>query len=128
MLNANFEFILVIPPMRGFKPELFDKEHFYNLYSHVTAFSLMTYDFSNPQRPGPNSPINWVRSCIENLVPNEDKDMRRKILTGLNMYGNDFSGQGGGPIVANQYLGLLKQFKGKFFYDDKSAENFFELK
>lgn len=29
---------------------MFVKEDFENLVNHVTAFSLMTYDYSNPQR------------------------------------------------------------------------------
>lgn len=43
--------ILVIPPKRG-KEELFSSKHFEALYDYVTAFSLMTYDFSNSHRPG----------------------------------------------------------------------------
>lgn len=47
----NLEFILVIPPKRG-EHELFTSKDFDGLYDHVTAFSLMTYDYSNPQMPG----------------------------------------------------------------------------
>lgn len=49
----GLEFILVVPPKRG-EHELFTASDFESLYDHVTAFSLMTYDFSNPQHPGLN--------------------------------------------------------------------------
>lgn len=45
------ETIIVVPPKRG-KEEIFDHKHFEALYDSVTAFSLMTYDFSSPHRPG----------------------------------------------------------------------------
>ena len=53
-------------------------------------------------RPGPNSPLDWVKSCVEYLVPNEASPNRRKILLGLNFYGNDFIFGAGGPIVGSQ--------------------------
>lgn len=52
MSAATLDFILVVPPIRGLKQEMFTKENFDDLYDHVTAFSLMTYDYSTPQRPG----------------------------------------------------------------------------
>lgn len=54
MQSAKLDLILVVPPTRG-EPEdqqLFTDTHFENLYDHVTAFSLMTYDFSSLQKPG----------------------------------------------------------------------------
>lgn len=52
MRQAQLDFILVVPPFRGLKQEMFTKESFDELYDHVTAFSLMTYDYSTPQKPG----------------------------------------------------------------------------
>ncbi|KAJ8929825.1 hypothetical protein NQ314_017423 [Rhamnusium bicolor] len=121
----NFETILVIPPKRG-KEELFTNLHFDALSDYVTAFSLMTYDFSNPQMPGPNAPIPWVEDCIKSLTADENK--RKKILTGLNFYGNDYFMNGGGPIVAHEYINRLKLFNGKLQYDPQIAEHFFEYK
>lgn len=52
--------ILVIPPsQRG--PDLFNARHFEQLWEDVTAFSLMTYDFSSYQRPGANAPLYWKK-------------------------------------------------------------------
>lgn len=53
---------------------------------------------------------------------------RGKILTGFNFYGNDYTPDGGGPIVGHQYITLLKSFKGKMHYDEDSAENYFDVK
>ena len=52
--------------------------------------------------PGPNSPHQWMKKCIETLVPEANSPNRKKILMGLNFYGNDYVPGGGGPIVASQ--------------------------
>lgn len=54
--------------------------------------------------------------------------MAKKILTGLNFYGNDYTMNGGGPIVAHEYINRLKAFNGKLQYDPQIAEHFFEYK
>lgn len=57
---ADIGCILVIPPsQRG--PDLFSSQHFEKLWQDVTAFSLMTYDFSSYQRPGANAPLYWMK-------------------------------------------------------------------
>jgi chitinase domain-containing protein 1 len=40
---------------------MFVGEDFRQLVDEVDYFSLMTYDYSSPARPGPNSPIQWIR-------------------------------------------------------------------
>lgn len=126
--NSKLVLILVIPPARGSGLEAFDAEDFEQLADDVDAFSLMTYDFSSPQRPGPNSPLTWARNCVEKLVPRAGDSRRSKILLGLNFYGNDYTPMGGGPIVNHQYIALLKQYRGHLKYDEDSAEHYFELK
>ncbi|KAF5302598.1 hypothetical protein FQA39_LY10216 [Lamprigera yunnana] len=123
--NEKLDLILVIPPRRK-EMDLFTSDHFNTLYDYVTAFSLMTYDYSNIQRPGPNAPITWIEECVTYLAPTLDK--RNKILTGLNFYGNAYTLNGGGAIINNNYLDLLKNFKGQIPYDSDSAENYFEVK
>jgi len=102
-------FVLVIPPpvYAGDVTGMFDAQDMDNLANHVDYFSLMTYDYSNPQRPGPNSPMEWVRKCIDRLDPNEFH--RDKILLGLNFYGYDFTASGGGPILGRDFVQLLNE-------------------
>ncbi|NXU78023.1 CHID1 protein, partial [Oreotrochilus melanogaster] len=93
--EAHLKLILVIPPAVAAgtnQPGMFTKREFDGLASAVDSFSLMTYDYSSPQRPGPNSPLPWVRACVQALDP--DSKWRNKILLGLNFYGMDYSALG----------------------------------
>ncbi|KAF4790180.1 Chitinase domain-containing protein 1 [Turdus rufiventris] len=83
------------------QPGMFTKKEFDQLASAIDSFSLMTYDYSAPHRPGPNSPLPWVRACVELLDP--DSKWRKKILLGLNFYGMDYSalGTSGEPILGS---------------------------
>ncbi|XP_019871850.2 chitinase domain-containing protein 1 [Aethina tumida] len=119
----GLQMILVIPPVDG-KNDLFSKKHFDALYDHITAFSLMTYDFSSPAKPGPNSPLSWVERCVKELTSDEKK--RKKILTGLNMYGNDYSFEGSNSVVGHDYIKKLQTF-GKYSikYDSNADEHVF---
>lgn len=65
MKASNLDFILVTPPYRALQQELFTKENFDELYDHVTAFSLMSYDFSTPQKPGNYLLVHLF--CIDSL-------------------------------------------------------------
>ncbi|XP_063952973.1 chitinase domain-containing protein 1-like [Lytechinus pictus] len=124
--NAGMTFYLVIPPPSlGEQQSLFTKDNFDMLAPVVDGFSLMTYDFSNVQRPGPNSPIEWVRLCVEALVPDPGPN-RAKVLLGLNFYGYDFGPQAADAITGPRYLELLK--KNKLKWDSNSAEHYFEYK
>ena len=76
---------------------MFDEEDFDRMVDYVDYFSLMTYDYSSPQRPGPNSPIQWVKKCVEILDPKNYH--RSQILLGLNFYGYDYTSEGGSPMV-----------------------------
>lgn len=122
----NLDFILVIPPKRG-QRDLFSEEEFDALYDLVTAFSLMTYDYSSPQMPGPNAPLGWIEETITSITSNETR--RPKILMGLNFYGNDYYGNGGGPIVAHEYIDRLKKVpEMSLTYNPQVAEHYFEYK
>lgn len=125
--DNNMDVVVAVPPSRGFKTQLFTREHFDELSPYVKAFSLMTYDYSTVQRPGPNSPLDWARECVELLVP-EPGAKRSQILLGLNFYGYNYTPEGGGPILGTEYLKVLESFKGKLQWDDNSKEHFFESK
>ncbi|XP_077262526.1 chitinase domain-containing protein 1 isoform X1 [Temnothorax americanus] len=124
----NLDIILAVPPSRGAQIELFSKQQFDELALYVNAFSLMTYDYSSIQKPGPNSPLDWARQCIELLAPEKDDSRRSQILLGINFYGYNYTPEGGRAILASEYLDILKSFKGKIHWDDSSKEHFFEPK
>ncbi|GCC16406.1 hypothetical protein chiPu_0021360 [Chiloscyllium punctatum] len=89
--------------VRTNQPGMFGKQDFEQLAPVVDAFSLMTYDFSNQHRPGPNSPIPWIQACVQTLDP--EAVWRSKILLGLNFYGMDYGILGGTaePIVGHRW-------------------------
>jgi len=127
--KLDLTFVLVIPPSVYYRnaPGMFHKESFDQLVELVDYFSLMTYDYSNSQRPGPNSPVEWVKKCVVNLDP--EARHRNQILLGLNFYGNDYSVTGGGPIIGSQFIDVLRNHPSvKFQWDDQSEEHFFEYK
>ncbi|XP_058450849.1 chitinase domain-containing protein 1 [Malaya genurostris] len=129
--SSNYDCILVIPPARKETYDLFSRKHFETLVPVVTAFSLMTYDFSSVQRPGANAPLYWVKNAVKHICPDTADDLkqkRAKILLGLNLYGSDFTPNGGQPIISHEYLALVMHLKGHLTYDEHDVENFFEVK
>lgn len=126
--SAGYISVLVIPPALYQKnsPGFFLREQFETIAPHVDYFSLMTYDYSSLQNPGPNSPLEWMRQCVETLAP--DQRYRYKILLGLNLYGLDHSVTGGGHILGPQLVEILANHKPKIKYDEQSVEHFFEYK
>lgn len=128
-LGQDKTFVLVIPPpvYHGDVEGPFDGHDMDELAERVDFFSLMTYDYSNPQRPGPNAPIEWMRKCVQLLDP--EALHRHKILMGINFYGFDYSAEGGKPIVGREYVQLLREAKSaKFKWDPQSQEHFAEVK
>lgn len=146
------ETVLVIPPFRKEMYDLFSKQHFDALYPVISWFSLMTYDFSSIQRPGKhtsrrvndrfdefkiffrsgaNAPLHWMKNAVEHICPDTSVNLsvkRSKILLGLNLYGNDFTPDGGSAIIGHEYLNFLKFVKGRLSLDESNSENFFEVK
>lgn len=127
----KLELILAIPPSSyyGGVTGMFLRQDFENLLEHVSYFSLMTYDYSNPQRPGPNSPLSWILHCVEDLAPlhthTKSNPNRKRILLGLNFYGNVYSKSSGKPIVGHEYLSILEKHKPKFTFNNVTGEHSF---
>ncbi|GAQ80172.1 chitinase domain-containing protein 1 [Klebsormidium nitens] len=76
------QLVFVIPPPPVLDmPTKFGAADLALLAPHVHFFSLMTYDFSNPARPGPNAPLPWVSLCLNILIdsPPELQQMAKKL-------------------------------------------------
>ena len=125
---VNLELFFVIPAPRStqFSKYDFGRDDIIQLVDFVDGFSLMTYDFSGPHSPGPNSPLSWVRSTLELLLKNGERETARKIFVGINFYGNDFFLSEGAHRSLNLSLSLsLSQFIE--FYDSKDNLSIFLL-
>ncbi|XP_065088299.1 chitinase domain-containing protein 1-like [Ochlerotatus camptorhynchus] len=128
---SSYDSILVIPPARKETYDLFSRKHFETLAPVVTSFSLMTYDYSSVQRPGACAPLYWVKNAVQHICLDSAenvKEKRAQILLGLNLYGSDYTPNGGQPIVSHEYMGLLKHLKRHLTFDEHDVENFFEVK
>lgn len=125
--KAGLIFVLVIPPpiTNLGKPGMIEHDDLKAMYSYVDYFSIMTYDYSSPERPGANSPIKWIQKCVESLTPT--KSDRAKFLIGLNFYGYQYTSTGGHPIFGNEYLETLSKAKTIQWSEDVE-EHFFEVK
>ncbi|XVF22400.1 hypothetical protein REPUB_Repub12eG0169100 [Reevesia pubescens] len=102
-----------------------------SLSDAVDGFSLMTYDFSGPNNPGPNAPLQWIRFTLQLLLGSSGNNAQRlapRVFLGINFYGNDFvlsGGSGGGAIVGRDYLSLLEKHRPLMQWEKNSGEHFF---
>ncbi|XP_071685727.1 uncharacterized protein [Rutidosis leptorrhynchoides] len=131
--KQSLQLVYVIGPPRSDRLQAYDfgPEDLQNLGDSVDGYSLMTYDFSNPQSPGPNAPLKWVHSTMQLLCGTHTDGSRnssQKIFLGINFYGNDYvlqGGVGGGAILGRDYVSLLEKHKPQLQWDKKSAEHYF---
>lgn len=98
--SQSLQLVYVIGPPHSDKLEEYDfgPEDLQRLSDDVDGFSLMTYDFSGPQNPGPNAPLKWIHSILLLLLDastGEHQKLAKKIFIGINFYGNDFVVSGG---------------------------------
>uniref|UniRef100_A0A8D2IK53 Chitinase domain-containing protein 1 n=1 Tax=Urocitellus parryii TaxID=9999 RepID=A0A8D2IK53_UROPR len=107
---------------------MFTHKEFEQLAPVLDGFSLMTYDYSTSQQPGPNAPLSWVRACVQALDPKSK--WRSKILLGLNFYGMDYAASKDArePVIGARYIQTLKDHRPRMVWDSQAAEHFFEYK
>jgi len=121
--------VVVIPPplYHNDKKGMIEEEDIDRMSDSVDYFSLMTYDYSSLQRPGPNSPLDWIKKCVEVLDP--QRYHRSQILLGLNFYGYDYTSEGGNAMVGHEFVKLLKEASNpKIKWDSEAQEHFIEAK
>lgn len=101
--RQSLQLVYVIGPPRSIELEEYDfgPKDLQRLGDDVDGFSLMTYDFSGPQNPGPNAPLKWIHSTLQILLgasTGDPQKVAKKIFIGINFYGNDFIASGGTSI------------------------------
>ncbi|KAK2995529.1 hypothetical protein RJ640_003957 [Escallonia rubra] len=93
--KQSLQLVYVIGPPHSekFQEHDFGPEDLQSLSDAVDGYSLMTYDFSSPQNPGPNAPLRWIRSTLQLLLDTSNgaaQSLPQQIFVGINFYGNDF--------------------------------------
>ncbi|CAH8478784.1 unnamed protein product [Schistosoma turkestanicum] len=127
--NGKLSVLVIPPPVHHDVIEgRFAQGNFKQMADYIDYFSLMTYDYSLPHRPGPNSPLSWVEECIDRLVPknslNEAK-LRKKILVGLNFYGVDYLPKKltGEPVRGSEVIEIVEKYQSNFKWHEQWAEH-----
>ncbi|KAL0373793.1 UNVERIFIED_CONTAM: Chitinase domain-containing protein 1 [Sesamum radiatum] len=132
--SQRLQLVYVIGPPRSETLEEYDfgPEDLRSLSDDIDGFSLMTYDFSGPQNPGPNAPLKWIHSTMLLLLDGVTRN-RQKVSQRFSLV-STFTGMillflevclGGGPIVGREYLSLLEQHRPQLQWEKNSAEHFF---
>uniref|UniRef100_A0A0E0JLA0 Chitinase domain-containing protein 1 n=1 Tax=Oryza punctata TaxID=4537 RepID=A0A0E0JLA0_ORYPU len=125
-------YVIPAPRMKELNNQDFGPEDLLQLADSVDGFSLMTYDFSGPQNPGPSAPLSWIQYSLKALLAAKGSPSlghSHMIFLGINFYGNDFllskKGDGGNAITGRDFIYLLEKYKPSLQWDEKSSEHFF---
>uniref|UniRef100_A0A0D9YBS9 Chitinase domain-containing protein 1 n=1 Tax=Oryza glumipatula TaxID=40148 RepID=A0A0D9YBS9_9ORYZ len=124
-------YVVPAPRMKELNNQEFRPEDLLQLADSVDGFSLMTYDFSGPQNPGPSAPLSWIQYSLKTLLAAKGSASHghsHMIFLGINFYGNDFllsKGDGGNAITGRDFIYLLDKYKPSLQWDEKSSEHFF---
>lgn len=108
--KRNMQLHFVIPPPSDYKkdPRVFTRADMTMLGNSIDGLSVMTYDFSGPNHPGPNAPAPWIDSTLASLRRmSEDSDAAPEVLLGLNFYGNDYTLPQGMYRLNQKFIKLL---------------------
>lgn len=86
-------YVVPAPRMKELNNQEFRPEDLLQLADSVDGFSLMTYEFSGPQNPGPSAPLSWIQYSLKTLLAAKGSASHghsHMIFLGINFYGNDF--------------------------------------
>ena len=87
-------YVIPAPRMQKLNDQDFGPEDLMHLADTLDGFSLMTYDLSGPQNPGPSAPLKWVHDSLAALLSakgsSHSNSHSQMIFLGINFYGNDF--------------------------------------
>lgn len=132
--ELNKKIILVIPSEKG-NPNAnsLTSSVFVWLAEYIDGFSLMTYDYSNPQRPGPTAPLSWVTQNVLRLLPPDHRtsgnQLGHKILMGINFYGYEYwQPQNAEAVIGSRYIKMLTSYKPKLVWHAAHHEHSFTYK
>ncbi|PRW33623.1 chitinase domain-containing 1 [Chlorella sorokiniana] len=119
---AGRQLVLAVSPLvpaPGRQAQLSERDA-EELLAFVDGLSVMTYDYSSAQQPGPNAPLPWVRQNADAFAASADRAPgrpRHKVLLGLNFYGQEFVWKGkllqkAEPVLASRLLEMLRSHGG----------------
>jgi chitinase domain-containing protein 1 len=127
--SKNKTLYVVITPqsMHGDQPA-FSKTQFDHLSEVVGGFALMTHGFSK-EKPGPNSPISWLREEVSHFCKNPEEASCKKIFLGINWHGTGFKENNEArPVTGEVFFQLVSEFHPEFKWDEEGEEHFFTIK
>jgi spore germination protein YaaH len=114
----------ITPPVRSLQPEgktYMPAAVIPRLVNAVDYLNVMTYDFSGEDAEG-SAPMPWIENNIW-LFMHDDPDAAKKILLGLNYYGN-CKGQLNDVIMGTRFVEILQNPEFDLEWNDVSKENF----
>jgi chitinase domain-containing protein 1 len=124
MRGKGLIFIVVIPTTHAASKnegvKRFTKQMYESLAQDVSFFSLLTYDYSDPNNPGPNSPLKWMRKEVKKLC----EENCEKILMGVAFYGVDHTlGVQAESIIGHAFITQIKKHEPDLIWDDEAHEH-----
>lgn len=71
--QSHLQFWMVVPPMKPSMPgrPALNWDDWGALAKICDGVAVMTYDAASPDKPGPNAPLDWMRSNLDAMLPAE---------------------------------------------------------
>ncbi|KXS22016.1 glycoside hydrolase family 18 protein, partial [Gonapodya prolifera JEL478] len=102
---------------------LFTSNHMEALLQVVDRVALVTYDYSTSiGKRGPNSPAKWIEEAVKRICPSND-ECRKRLLLGVNCYGQKFDHAGASAVLGPQYLEILEKYNPAIVWNSEFEEH-----